>query len=133
MTANVAAFPKTAVNVRLSERQHVAVAALVAGRSIAQAASAAHVTPRTLLRWRGEPAFDAALRKARDAAFAETLAAVRRAASSAVATAEALLKPAHKAEVRIAAARALLAISLRANEAISIEERLAALEAKVLA
>ncbi len=124
-------FPVSSADVRLSERQHVAIRALVAGRSIAQAAGSAGVTPRTLLRWRGEPAFSDALRVARDAAFADALDELRRVAGDSVRTCERLLKPANKPEVRLGAAKALLGLALRVHEAVTIEERLRVLEARL--
>jgi predicted metal-dependent phosphoesterase TrpH len=129
-------WPKLSVDVALgalSARQQAAIAALVAGKALPAAAAAATVTVRTLHRWRQDPAFDAELGRARDAAFAETLATLRAASGEAVAACRTLLKatPGRTEETRLAAARAILALALKAHEAVGIEERLRALEARV--
>ena len=105
--------------------------ALLAGRNYVQAAAAAGVSVRQLGNWRNEPAFSAALRSARDLAFSETLEALRGAAHEAMKACQALLKPAIRSDVRIAAARTLLTLALKAHEDVNVDERLRALEARL--
>jgi hypothetical protein len=54
-----------AQNGALSAKQRRAIASLAAGGSVVDAAAAAGVSDRTVHRWHHEPAFAAALRKAR--------------------------------------------------------------------
>ena len=129
---SVSSFPTMPEKSRsLTPRQERAILALVAGKTLGQAAVAAHVDAKTLFRWRSETVFAKALRASRDAAFAATLDELRFAAGESVATARALLRPSQKAEVRLGAARVLLAIALKANDDINVEARLKALEDRI--
>jgi hypothetical protein len=128
----VTPFPKTPEKARLTPRQEIAITALVAGKTNGQAAKAAHVDAKTLFRWRTEDrAFMAGLRSARDEAFTEALASLRRVTTAAVATCETLMRAPNEPTVRLAAARVVLAVALRSNEQVSVEDRLRALEERV--
>lgn len=119
-------------NARLNARQEIAVRALAEGRSLSATASAAQVNAKTLWRWMHEDVtFIAAVKGANDEAFNAALDELRRVTRKAVATAEALLMPKHEPAVRLAATRVVLGLALRANEQVSFEARLAALEARV--
>jgi hypothetical protein len=124
-------FPKMTENGRPSPRQMRAIVALIGGKSIASAAAAASVSPRTLHTWRSDPTFATALQRARDEAFREALETLRRVAATAVATCEGLMAVKSDANVRLAAARTVLQVALRSHEQVVIEQRLAALEAKL--
>jgi hypothetical protein len=120
----------------LTARQLAAIAALVEGKPVAKAAAAAGVLESTLYRWRQDPAFQKALQRAEDAAFAATLAALRRAGAQAVAVCVELMRPAPAAPdarvparaLRLRAAGLVLGHLLKSNEDLDLERRLAALE-----
>lgn len=107
-----------------------AIAALVEGRKAPTAATAGSCSLRTLRRWQADPRFAAALHSARNAAFGESLAELRLASNDAIGVLHALMRPSFPPDVRLAAAKAVLAHALRANEQLEIERRLAAIEAR---
>jgi transposase-like protein len=116
----------------LSARQLRAIEALVDGKTNAQAAQRAGVNVSTLYRWRTESApFMAALKDAQNAAFGEGIEALRRGVKTAVRTCETLMRGNQPPMVRVRAATALLAHALRANDVVSVEERLRALEERI--
>ena len=116
-------------NVRLTQKQKLALAALLAGGTETQAAAAAGVNPRTLARWRESEAFRDALRDESAALVQDALAALR-----------ALLRPAAmvlwrvladdqmSAACRLRAAGMVLENVLRLGELVDHEARIAALE-----
>jgi hypothetical protein len=120
----------------LTARQLAAIAALVEGKPVAKAAAAAGVLESTLYRWRQDPAFQRALQRAEDAAFAATLAALRRAGAQAVAVCVELMRPTPAVQdsriaartLRLRAAGVVLGHLLKSNEHLDLERRLAALE-----
>jgi transposase-like protein len=70
----------------LEPKKEPAILALLSSRNVEEAARTADVDPRTLYRWMKEPAFDAAYREAKRAAFAHAIARPHQMASAAVTT-----------------------------------------------
>ena len=68
----------------LTPKQIIAVEATAAGASLAEAATAAGVALRTVSRWRGDPAFLAAVRMSAEAVTADARRALAALASEAV-------------------------------------------------
>ena len=71
---------------RPGSARDIALVALVAGRRLADVAAAAGISPRTLQRWLGDPAFVNELTAARTAAFDAAMERVMAAANTAVDT-----------------------------------------------
>src|SRR4051794_31708333 len=71
---------------KLGHKQEDAIAALLTQRNIEEAARAAGISVKTLLRWFKVPEFDAAYRAARRAAFSQSLARLQQAAAAAATT-----------------------------------------------
>ena len=69
----------------LTPKQRIAAEATAAGASLAEAAKAAGVSLRSASRWRGDPAFRAAVRTSAEAVTAEARRALAALASDAVA------------------------------------------------
>src|ERR1700685_758603 len=69
---------------KFGRKQEQAVAALLAHRSIEEAARTAGIGVNTLLRWMKEPEFDKAYRKARRAAFGQSTARLQQASNETV-------------------------------------------------
>jgi hypothetical protein len=116
----------------LSPKQALALAALVAGKTVKQAAAAAHVQPKAVWTWRQQPAFNAELKRLRAAAFEDALEDLRRVTGRAVREADGLLKSKDE-RARLGAVRVVLTVALRANETVLLEERIAALERRMRA
>ena len=113
----------------LGPKQKRAVEAILAARSLTEAAERANVGFSTLNRWRAQPAFREALREAQRRASEEALSALAGGARLAVqALVEVVDDPTSPAGARVAAARTLLD-SLRAHLELSdLAERVEALE-----
>jgi hypothetical protein len=119
--------PSTGV---LSSDRLKAIDVIVAGGDDTAAAEAAGVTPRTIRRWKGEPAFADAIIRAQDEMLEKVSVDLARTAKYAVGVlrmflADAAMKP----QIRLRAAEILLNSTLRWRELRDIERRLAALEA----
>ena len=71
---------------KFARKQEDAIAALLSQRSVADAARAAGIGERTLVRWMKLPEFDAEYREARRAAFGQSVGRLQQAASAAVTT-----------------------------------------------
>ena len=104
--------------------------ALAAGRSVKEAAEAAGLSERTVYRRIASPAFQGRLQALRDELITVALGELVGGASEAVATLKRLLQ-ARDERVQLGAARTLLEQVLRLREALSLEQRLAALERQV--
>lgn len=113
----------------LSGKQAEAAAILGSGGTVAEAAAAANVTPRTITRWRGDPAFAAEVRQL-TATGLDT--ATRVLAAGAAAAARYLCEVAEgksRADPnRVNAARLVLTIGPELAASTDREARLAALE-----
>lgn len=113
----------------LSNDRMLAVEAIVGGGDDTAAALAASVTPRTIRRWRQEPAFADAILRAQDEMLEKVSVDLARTARGAVALLRIFLTDANmKPQIRLRAAEILLNSTLRWRELRDIERRLAALE-----
>ena len=93
----------------LSPKQIIAAEATAAGASLAEAATAAGVALRTASRWRGDPAFRAAVRTSAEAVTADARRALAALASEAVAALGRVLRTADAPpSATVAAAREVL-------------------------
>src|SRR5512141_2925908 len=92
---------------KLGRKQEDAIAALLSQRNVEEAARAAGIGTRTLLRWLKLPDFQAAYRQARRAAFGQAVARLQRGTSAAATTLlKTMIDPATSASVRVRAAEA---------------------------
>lgn len=115
-------------------QQEDAIAALLTQRNLEEAAKAAGIGTRTLLRWMKDPKFDAAYREARRKAFGQSIARLQQGTSAAATTLlKTLIDPAAPASVKVRAAEAIFTHAAKAIEIEDIEVRVAALEASVAA
>ncbi len=115
---------------KLKAGQERAVLALLETPTIAAAAKQVGVDESTLRRWRGEPEFGRALEEARREAFGAALLRIQGGIGKAVAALLGILEEEQaKPQERISAARILLDQAHRAEEALDVRQRLAALEA----
>jgi len=113
----------------LGRKQEDAIAALLTQRNIDEAAHAAGIGARTLLRWLKLPEFQAAYREARRAAFGQAISRLQQGTSAAATTLlKVLIDPNTPASVKVRAAEAIFNHSAKAIEIEDIEARVAALE-----
>lgn len=114
---------------KLTAKQEAAILALLTARSIEEAARTTNVPPRTLHRWLQEPRFQAAYRKARRAASAQSTARLQQATSAAVSTLlKIMVDTTAPAATRVRAADSVLGHARQAGQIEDVEERIAALE-----
>jgi hypothetical protein len=114
---------------KFGHKKEEAIAALLAHRSLEDAARAVGISIKTLLRWLKEPQFDAAYRKARRAAFSQSVARLQQASSAAVSTLlKIMVDPNAPASTRVRAADSVLDHGAKAIEIEDIEVRVAELE-----
>lgn len=115
----------------LSTDRLAAIDAIVAGGDDTAAAAAAGVTPRTIRRWKSEPAFADAIIRAQDEMLERVSVDLARTARYAVGLLRQFLADASmKPVIRVRCAEILLSSTLRWRELRDIERRLAALEAQ---
>jgi hypothetical protein len=116
----------------LGRKQEEAIAALLTQRNVEEAARAAGIGTRTLLRWMKLPEFQTAYREARRAAFGQAVARLQQGTSAAATTLlKTMIDPATPASVRVRAAEAIFNHAAKAIEIEDIEARVSALEASV--
>jgi len=114
---------------KFGRKQEEAIAALLTQWNIEEAAGAVGIAAKTLLRWMKEPEFDAAYRKARRAAFSQSVARLQQGTSAAAATLlKTMIDPNTPASVRVRAAEAIFNHAAKAIEIEDIEARVAELE-----
>lgn len=114
---------------KLGRKQEEAIAALLTQRNIDEAASAARVGTRTLLRWMKIPEFDAAYRAARRQAYGQSISRLQQATTAAATTLlKTLVDPATPASVKVRAAEAIFNHAEKAIEVEDIDARLRELE-----
>jgi hypothetical protein len=114
---------------KLERKREDAIAGLLSQRNVDEAARAAGVGARTLWRWMRDPEFQTAYRKAKRAAFGQSLARLQQASSAAVAVVlKLMLEPTTPASTRLRAADIVLARSAKAIELEDVEARLVELE-----
>jgi len=114
---------------KIGRKQEEAIVALLAQRSVDEAARVAKISSRTLYRWLNEPEFDRAFRRARRTAFSQSVARLQQGSSAAATTLlKTMIDPSTPASVRVRAAECILNHSAKAIELEDIEARLAELE-----
>lgn len=119
----------------LTARQRAAVRALVTCRTVAEAEIAAAVSPSTLLRWRKQPAFRAAVREAERELYREGLRRLLADQERNLEEIADIRDYSFRDEVRLRAAVALESALVRRFEGLTVEEiedRIAALEAAMM-
>jgi len=113
----------------LGRTQEDAIAALLTQRNVEEAARAAGIGARTLLRWLQLPKFQAAYRQARREAFGQAVARLQQGTSAAATTLlKTMIDPATPASVRVRAAEAIFNRAAKAIEIEDIEARVSDLE-----
>ena len=115
---------------KITQKQELAITALLATGDQGRAAKASGVNPSTLRRWfNGDTAFVAAYAKARREAFSLAVAALQRLAAKAVACLESVLDdPDAPPQCRVGAARTVLELAVKGTETQDIIARIDALE-----
>jgi phosphomannomutase len=114
---------------KLGRKQEEAIIALLSQRNIEDAARAAGVGARTLVRWLKLPEFRVAYREARRATFSQSIARLQQASSAAATTLlKIMLDPAAPASTRVRAADSVLDHAKQAIEIEDIDARVSELE-----
>jgi transposase-like protein len=115
---------------KFGRKREEAIVALLSQPTIEQAARAAGIGPKTLLRWMQVPEFQAALRNARRDAFGQATARLQQGSSAAATTMlRIMLDKDTPASCRLRAADSVMQHAAKAIELEEIEARVAALEA----
>ncbi len=115
---------------KFARKKDEAVTALLTNRTLEEAARAVGISTNALLRWQQDPEFDAALRKARRAAYGQSRARLQQASTAAVSTVlKIMVDPGSPASVRLRAADLVLTHTAKAVEIEDIDVRVALLEA----
>jgi hypothetical protein len=114
---------------KFGRKQEEAIAALLTQRNVEEAAKAAGIGARTLLRWLTQPEFQKAYREARRAAFGQAIARLQQGTSAAATTLlRMMIEPGTPPSVRVRAAEAIFNHAGKAIEIEDIEVRVAELE-----
>ncbi len=117
----------------LTTKQRNALEAILSGSTQQEAARIAEVGPDTVNRWFKEERFQAAIRTAESEMLSSVSRNLTRVGEKAIATLEAVLDsstaPAH---VKVRAADTVLARLIPVRELVDTDERIAALEARLL-
>src|SRR5712691_13184899 len=114
---------------KFGRKKEQAIAALLSQRTTEDAARAVGIGPATLLRWLKEPAFNAEYRRARRAAFSQSVARLQQASGAAVSTLlKIMVDPNAPASTRVRAADSVLDHGAKAIEIEDIEVRVSELE-----
>jgi hypothetical protein len=114
---------------KFGRKQEEAIVALLAHRSIEEAARAIDIAPKTLYRWLKEPEFDKGYRAAKGAAFGQAIARLHHLTSAAVSTlGKVMLDPSTPPATKVRAADSILDHTVKAVEIEDIEARVAMLE-----
>lgn len=117
---------------KLSRNKEKAIAALLLKPSIPAAAKAVGIGERTLWRWLKDQQFKRAFKEARREVVRQAIAHVQAGLSEAVNTLKEIINDIDApASARVSAAKAMIAMSLKAIEVEDIELRIEALEAQV--
>ena len=113
----------------LGRKQEDAIAALLTQRNIEEAAKAAGISARTLLRWLKLPEFQTAYREARRTAYSQAVAKLQQGATAAATTLlKVMLDQTTPASVKVRAAECVMNHSSKAIEIEDVEFRVAELE-----
>ena len=114
---------------KIGHKKEEAITALLSQRNVEEAARAAGMGTRTLMRWLQIPEFQAAYRQARRDAFGQSIGRLQHAASAAASVLlKVMLDPNAPASSRIRAADSVLDHAAKAIELDDIEVRLSELE-----
>jgi len=114
---------------KLGRKLEQAILALLTARNTDEAAKTVGVSPKTLLRWQAEPAFDKAFRKARRMAFGQGTARLQQASGAAVSSILKIMLDQHApASTKLRAADLVLTHGAKAIEIEDIEARVSELE-----
>jgi transposase-like protein len=115
--------------VKFGRKREEAIAALLTQRNVEEAARAAGIGTRTLLRWLKIPEFDAAYRQARRAAFGQTIARLQQGSPAAATTLmKLMLDAATPPSTRARCSESIISFASKAIELEDIEARVAELE-----
>ena len=113
----------------LTHKQENAIIALLSHPGIENAAKAAGVGARTLMRWLKEPAFEKAYMAARRTAFRQSLARLHQMSGAAVSTlGKVMVDPGTPPSTKVRAAEAIISYGAKAIEIEDIEARVLELE-----
>jgi hypothetical protein len=113
----------------LGRRQEETIAALLTQRNLDEAAKAAGISMRTLMRWLKLPEFQAAYREARRTAYSQAVARLQQGATAAATTLlKVMLDQGTPASVKVRAAECVMNHSSKAIEIEDVEFRVAELE-----
>jgi hypothetical protein len=114
---------------KFGRKKEEAIAALLTQRNIEDAAAAAHISPKTLLRWMKEPEFDKQYRAARRGAVSQSISRLQQGATAAATTLlKTMIDQDVPASVRVRAAECVLNHAMKAIELEDIEARLSEME-----
>jgi AcrR family transcriptional regulator len=114
---------------KLTAKQQRAIEALLTEPTVQAAADAAGVGKTTIFRWLADSVFSSVYRDLRGQALETTLTRLQQVSGDAVeALREIMTDKAVKSSARVAAARSVLDLALRAREVLETEARLRALE-----
>ena len=113
-------------------RQQRAIEAFLSGSNKLQAAAAAGVSDETIRRWLRDPDFTERLRKAESESLSDVSRGLVRIGEKAISTLEAVMDSPTAAEsVKVRAADTVLARMIPIRELVAVEDRLAAIEARL--
>ena len=116
-------------NSMLGRKQEQTIAALLTQRNLDEAAKAAGISMRTLMRWLKIPEFQAAYREARRTAYSQAVAKLQQGATAAATTLlKVMLDQGTPASVKVRAAECVMTHSSKAIEIEDIEARVSELE-----
>ena len=113
----------------LGRKQEQAIAALLTQRNIEEAAKAAGISMRTMMRWLNVQEFQGAYREARRKAYSQAVAKLQQGATAAATTLlKVMLDQNTPASVRVRAAECVMNHSSKAIEIEDVEARVTELE-----
>ena len=116
-------------NSMLGRKQEQTIAALLTQRNLDEAAKAAGISMRTLMRWLKLPEFQTAYREARRTAYSQAVAKLQQGATAAATTLlKVMLDQTTPASVKVRAAECVMNHSSKAIEIEDVEFRVAELE-----
>ena len=116
-------------NSMLGRKQEQTIAALLTQRNLDEAAKAAGISMRTLMRWLKLPEFQAAYREARRTAYSQAVAKLQQGATAAATTLlKVMVDQGTPASVKVRAAECVMNHSSKAIEIEDVEFRVSELE-----
>ncbi len=116
----------------MSSKQSAAVAVIARGGTVPEAAAAAGVDPRTVVRWRRLATFSAAVRGVVSDALGDAVGVLADAAGDAASYLADVARGREPSDVgRVNAARLVLVIGPSLRESVELESRLSAVEAAI--